>query len=490
MRKKTIAAAVWLCVPVMLCVPAFALEESEVQTAIAASSKESVAGNLFIWFLCAIAFLKIGQKIDSFMAGLGINVGRTGGSMISELLIAGRALGIAAKATGSTIGGVFSKSTNSTSTSVHPTGAAFSGGGRSVFNAIHNAAGNAAAANATGNGSGISNIVAGAVLNSSMKGGGKFASEVIGAVATGNIATVGSITGPRAAQALTSYLGYGAESSTQDVETEPHNSSEPVTAGASGSPKPPREDEITLDGGTAAGATPIPSSPAGGNTSHARPTPRNADEITLNGGTAAGATPISAVPDYGEETSENPIPQAGDEITLDGGTAAGATPIPTAPAGGRPDRASPESSDMTEPGGWSATGRKDRDASSKAASGTAGTGNGRSDNPVSGTGAAATPVGEAPAFRDVEIGGGRITGYETPAEGEEERQFAMYNAAQYMEPAGSFEKIQTTDGQTWYKQVAQPVVQKTPYEESPGKIKFNEKIVEQLPQIPKRKDRV
>ena len=92
MRKKTIAAAVWLCVPVMLCVPAFALEESEVQTAIAASSKESVAGNLFIWFLCAIAFLKIGQKIDSFMAGLGINVGRTGGSMISELLIAVRAV--------------------------------------------------------------------------------------------------------------------------------------------------------------------------------------------------------------------------------------------------------------------------------------------------------------------------------------------------------------------------------------------------------------
>ena len=37
-----------------------------------------------------------------------------------------------------------------------------------------------------------------------------------------------------------------------------------------------------------------------------------------------------------------------------------------------------------------------------------------------------------PTFRDVEIGGGRITGYETPAGGGAERQFAMYNAGQYM----------------------------------------------------------
>lgn len=35
--------------------------------------------NLFVWFLCAIAFLKVSQKIDSFMAGLGISVGHIGG---------------------------------------------------------------------------------------------------------------------------------------------------------------------------------------------------------------------------------------------------------------------------------------------------------------------------------------------------------------------------------------------------------------------------
>lgn len=66
-----------------LTIPAFALTESDVQSQVSASGKEGVVGNLFIWFLCAVAFLKISQKIDSFMQGLGINVGHTGGSMLA-----------------------------------------------------------------------------------------------------------------------------------------------------------------------------------------------------------------------------------------------------------------------------------------------------------------------------------------------------------------------------------------------------------------------
>ena len=77
-----------------LCVPALALDESEVEAAVAASSKEAVTGNVLIWFLCAVAFLKVSQKIDSFMASLGVNVGRTGGSMLAEsLAVGGAALG-------------------------------------------------------------------------------------------------------------------------------------------------------------------------------------------------------------------------------------------------------------------------------------------------------------------------------------------------------------------------------------------------------------
>ena len=48
-------------------VPAFALTESEVQDQVNAVGKEVVTGNLFVWFLCAIAFLKVSQKIDSFI---------------------------------------------------------------------------------------------------------------------------------------------------------------------------------------------------------------------------------------------------------------------------------------------------------------------------------------------------------------------------------------------------------------------------------------
>ena len=68
-----------------LTIPAFALTESDVQSQVSASGKEGVAGNLFVWFLCAVAFLKISQKIDSFMQGLGINVGHTGGSIWHEI---------------------------------------------------------------------------------------------------------------------------------------------------------------------------------------------------------------------------------------------------------------------------------------------------------------------------------------------------------------------------------------------------------------------
>lgn len=61
-------------------VPASALTEEEVRQQIAAEGSAAVTGNIFIWFLCAIAFLKVSQKVDSFMSSLGINVGHTGGA--------------------------------------------------------------------------------------------------------------------------------------------------------------------------------------------------------------------------------------------------------------------------------------------------------------------------------------------------------------------------------------------------------------------------
>ena len=91
-RKRVLMPLLLVLLLFALSTTAFAIDESEVESAIAASSREEVAGNVFIWFLCAIGFLKGSQKIDSFMASLGVNVGRTGGSMLAELMVAGRGM--------------------------------------------------------------------------------------------------------------------------------------------------------------------------------------------------------------------------------------------------------------------------------------------------------------------------------------------------------------------------------------------------------------
>ena len=64
-----------------------AVTEAEVEAQVAVIGKEGVAGNVLVWFLCAVAFLKVSQKVDSFMSSLGINVGHTGGSLIGEMMI-------------------------------------------------------------------------------------------------------------------------------------------------------------------------------------------------------------------------------------------------------------------------------------------------------------------------------------------------------------------------------------------------------------------
>lgn len=95
MKKKRwllIGAVLAALILIAVCIPTYALTAEEAEQQIATQGKEAVAGNVLIWFLCAVAFLKVSQKIDSFMSSLGINVGRTGGSMLAEAMIAGRAI--------------------------------------------------------------------------------------------------------------------------------------------------------------------------------------------------------------------------------------------------------------------------------------------------------------------------------------------------------------------------------------------------------------
>lgn len=286
----------------MLSTTAFAIEESDVEAAINASSAEVVSGNVFIWFLCALAFLKISQKIDSFMSSLGVNVGRTGGSMLGELMIAGRALGAAAKATGGAIGNLFGGGRGGQAGGQSGQTAQQAAGenlahGKGLAGIAMSAAAPAAVASLTGKGkAGIRNTVVGSMVDSSINSGGQFAASVVGAIAKGNYSRDGSITGERAAQALTSYLGYQAAGAVAGTEGAPI----PTTSipsndgtGASSDVSRPGEDVVTMEGGTSAAAMAagmgIGSSQEVGHT----PTPSDGSVTSkLNSGTA----PIGSKP--------------------------------------------------------------------------------------------------------------------------------------------------------------------------------------------------
>ena len=300
MKRKRIVTGIYLSFSLMLYHPlvVYALTEAEVDE----FGKETATGNVFIWFLYAIAFLKVSQKIDSFMSSLGINVGHTGGSMMAELMVAAKGITSAKNITGGgsfrggsfSIGGNFSKASNSS----------FLSGG--LTGVVSRQLTQSAIQGATGQGG---NPISQKAFESSLQKGGDFANNVTSAVAKGNINYTGSMQGAQASQALSSYMG-----------------------------------------------------------------------------------------------------QAG--------------------------------------------------------------------------------TSDAPSYRDVEIGGGRITGTETSDEHPNGTAFAMYNAEQYMAPGENYDTVTTSDDQKWYRQYAADAVDRTPYMTGEGKIAYRESIVQKIPDMPKRKDRI
>lgn len=209
MRRKflsLLAAVIFLTV--CYSVTAFAaISESEVQSQVEALGKETVSGNVLIWFLCAIAFLKVSQKVDSFLSSLGINVGHTGGSMLAEAMIAARGLGAVRNFSSQHFGGNRSSANGPSSSAAKTSGAGgFMAGGlagvvsRSITNSAVKAASSAPDSagkvpKASGLGSLVSGAVAGQMYASSMENGGNFANDMIGTVATGNPASLGFMSG-------------------------------------------------------------------------------------------------------------------------------------------------------------------------------------------------------------------------------------------------------------------------------------------------------
>lgn len=218
-RKILLVFVLALVFTSMLAVPAFAVTEDEVQQQVNAIGREGVTGNIFIWFLCAIGFLKVSQKIDSFMSSLGINVGHTGGSMLAEAMIAARGI-----ASVKSFGGHGRGGSRSGASSGGASGGGFASGG--LAGVVSRSFQNSAVKNATGSKEGG---LGGKAFASSLEKGGGFANRVIGTVATGNISTTGSMTGEKASAALSSYLGYTALG--EDAEDVPNFSNVEIGGG-------------------------------------------------------------------------------------------------------------------------------------------------------------------------------------------------------------------------------------------------------------------
>lgn len=259
-----------------LAVPAFALEESDVEAAVSSSSRETVTGNVLVWFLCAVGFLKVSQKIDSFMASIGVNVGHTGGSMLGEAMVAFKGVSLAAGMAGKVVGnfadrassragaaasgssgflqgglaGVVSrkitndavrtatqttqKASSATMSAAHQATERTVNAERQAASVVHQAKQTRSESASQKSQMGVTHQqvasstqtasvsslrreslhsvgLGGRIFTNSMLEGGRFANDVIGMVAAGDLHSTGSITGEFASQALSSYMGITAQ---------------------------------------------------------------------------------------------------------------------------------------------------------------------------------------------------------------------------------------------------------------------------------------
>ena len=555
-KTKRILTVLFLAVLLIsaLCVPAFALTESEVEAQVAASGKESVTGNVLIWFLCAVAFLKVSQKIDSFMATLGVNVGRTGGSMLAEAMIAMRAVtmvvgggrGAGAGRAGSAAGSTAGKSGSSGMTGF------FKGGlvgmaGRHITNsavktattqtsAVHTAQSQVQQAAAAF--TAASQTSADTHINSEVHTGGS-------SIHTGNAAPAGTppqegiiVTGggapltapadniPQAASAINSEVHTGGSHS--------HTQNDAAVG------PPPQEGVIVTGGGAAPQMLAVESAPPAG------PIPDGAppqEGVILNGTEPAaipqtdpapqsvGTPPESVPPDMSQPQEgivltggEQSVHAAQTENIFGGGTDGTVHVENTAVTGG--GQQTQTHTERVQTAHTAVSSEKVQTNRFLSGSGTRPTlggmvffrslaAGGSFANDVIGTvargevagsitgdmaaqslssymGYASPGIGsrEAPVYSDVEIGRGRITGVETAAGTKEGLSFAMYHVDQYTAPSGEYTKIVSADGTQWYKQYAQDAVERKPYMAPDDTVAYHERIIKKLPDPPKRKDRI
>ena len=207
MKKTLFSLFTTVSLALLYCPAAFALTEDEAAAAVDAQGKDAVSGNLFLWLLCAIAFLKVSTKLDGILHSLGIGVSRSPGSMLSEALLAFRGfeIGKAFMGLGTAKAAAATANTKTTPSNT------FAGG---LSGVVSRHVQQCTASSISGQSGGIGASLGGAMYHNSLGKDGGFASKVIGSIATRQ--TGGSITGDSAVEALNGYFA-----GTSDAEAMP-----------------------------------------------------------------------------------------------------------------------------------------------------------------------------------------------------------------------------------------------------------------------------
>ena len=540
-----------LTLVIVMSTNAFAISESDVESAVSASGKEAVSGNVLVWFLCAIAFLKVSQKIDSFLSSLGLNVGHTGGSMLSEAMIAMRAINTTTSAVGSALG---SRSRHGSAPASGKSGGGSAAAAGFFSGGLVGMAGRKIASDAVRTATTEKNIVqpqqAEATVsrthaNSDTHSGSQSASEqqrqntsqLDQNQQTVSSRAVKSEQQEKNQQALhESQHSMDASQLHQDTQTAQeqqfhaalHTEDQQASHLAFQSEQGEfvgsvvQSDEFDASSEEARteqsqvmqsalqqeqiGATQREqaqytqqepqSSTFGQVESQSRQHTAQSDKQFFSVRNGLSKTTIAARTVQSQERPgrflHSRTPSAAPaSAPANEAPAARPAPIPSAPTQFRSFGGTLFAKSLYQGGAFA-----------NDVIGTVAKGDYRTTGSITGETATRslmsymgfTALGEhapnIPRYQDVEIGGGRITGREFTPEHPGGIDFCMYHADQYAKPKGDYSKIYSADDAAWYKQYAADTVERKPYQTEDGKIAYHEKIVQKLPNPPQRKDRM
>lgn len=530
---------------------AFAISESDVESAVSASGKEAISGNVLVWFLCAIAFLKVSQKIDSFLSSLGLNVGHTGGSMLSEAMIAMRAINTATSAVGSALGG-HSRHGSVPASGKSGVGSAaaagfFSGGlvGMASRKIASDAVRTATTEKNIVQPQQAESTVSRTHANSDTHSGSQSASEqqrqntsqLDQNQQTVSSRAVNSEQREKSQQALhesqhsmdasqlhqdtqsaqeqqfhaalhtedqqASHLAFQSEqgefvgSVVQSDEFEA-SSEEARTEQSQVMQSALQQEQIGVTQREQAQYTQqeTQSSTFGQVESQSRQhtAQSNKQFFSVRNGlskTTIAERTVQAQERPGRFLHARAPSAAPASAPASEVSAARPAPIPSAPTQFRSFGGTLFAKSLYQGGAFA-----------NDVIGTVAKGDYRTTGSITGETATRslmsymgfTALGEhatnIPRYQDVEIGGGRITGREFTPEHPGGIDFCMYHADQYAKPKGDYSKVYSADDAAWYKQYAADTVERKPYQTEDGKIAYHEKIVQKLPNPPQRKDRM